>query len=211
MYLFTRTGRLRPGNVRESMAWALGITEKVNQITGLGVTLWTPSFSPGTGTVIWSAPVEDLITLEGANDKLMVDDGFVAELDRGAQFMSTDGVDDHLAQLLVGRIDTSKPANYVAIVQSELVPGGFAKGIEAGMEIAKRATELGGLETLFLIASTGTYGGVSWATRAESLDELQRAEQAVNGDEGFTQYIDSVAPGVYLPGVTTQRIIRRLA
>ena len=50
MYLFTRTGRLRPGNTREGMAWAVGVTEKVNQITSLNVGLWTTFASPGTAS-----------------------------------------------------------------------------------------------------------------------------------------------------------------
>jgi hypothetical protein len=210
MYLFNRRGRLRPGNVREGMAWAIGITERVNQITGLGVTLWSPIFSPSVGGVGWTAAVEDLATLEAANDKLMVDDGFVAEVNRGAEFLTPDGVEDHLSQLVHGRMDPSAPARYVAIVSSQIASGGLAKGIEAGIEIARRATEMCGLETLFLMASTGPYGGVTWGTRADSLEALQRGEQAVNGDAGFIQYVDSVAPGVYLAEATTQVIIRRV-
>jgi hypothetical protein len=39
MYLFSRVTRLTGGNTREAMAWAVGITEQVNKVTGLGVSL----------------------------------------------------------------------------------------------------------------------------------------------------------------------------
>ena len=212
MYLFSRTGRVRPGNLRESTAWAVGITEKVKQITGLNVRLWTTMLSPGNGTLRWTAFVDDLTTLDNANAKLMVDDIFVSEVDRGAQFTSGEGVNDELNQIVHGadNIDPSRDVRYATVVRSELVPGGFANGIAAGIEIAQRVTQIGGLTTLFLVSATGTYGGVSWITAAESLEELERADQAVNADLSFIQYVDEVAPGVYLPGVTTQTMYQRL-
>jgi len=211
MYLYTRSGRIRPGNTRDAMAWAFGITEKVNQITGLDVSLWTTRFSPASGTMVWSAFVEDLTVLETANAKLTVDDAFVAEADRGAQFSTPDGLDDELAQLVHGEIDPSRKPSYAAVVRSELAPGGFAKGIEVGVEIAQRATQISGVPTAFLVGTTGKYGGVRWITAADTVQELEHAEQAVNADPGFIQYLDQVAAGVYLPGVTTQAIYNRIA
>jgi len=46
MYLFSRQAQLAPGNTRAAMTWATGITEKVNQITGLEVSLFSLTFSP---------------------------------------------------------------------------------------------------------------------------------------------------------------------
>lgn len=210
MYLFTRTGRLRPGNTRDSMAWAVGITEKVNQITSLDVGLWTPVFSPGVGTLVWSTFVESLSELEDAQAKLMVDDGFVAEVDRGTQFTNAEGLDDAVAQILHGDIDPNSNPTYAAVVQSALANGSFAKGIEAGIEIARMATEIGGIPTAFALSTTGMYGGVVWLSGAPSLAELERSEQAVNADPDFVSYVDKMSP-TYLPNVTTQTIYQRIA
>jgi hypothetical protein len=212
MYVFTRTGRLRPGKTREAMAWAVGITEKVNQITSLDIGLWTPVFSPGLGTLVWSTFVESLTDLEDANAKLMVDDGFVAEVDRGAaDFTASEGLDDTVAQVLSGEIDPNRNPTYVAVVQSALANGSFAKGIEAGIEIARMATEIGGIPTAFVVSSTGTYGGVAWLSGALTLEELERSEQAVNANPDFVKYVDEVASPRYLPNNTTQVIYQRLA
>jgi hypothetical protein len=211
MYLFTRTGRVRPGNIRESMAWAVAITEKVNQVTSLDVGLWTSVFSPASGTLAWSSIIENLVALEDANAKLMVDDGFIEQADRGAAFINDAGLDDEVGSFVhLGGQPTDDP-KYVAVVRSELVPGGFAKGIEAGVQIAQRATEIGGQPTSFLVGTTGKYGGVAWITGTTTLQELEQAEQALNADASFVQLIDQVAPGVYLPGITTQTIWNRLA
>jgi hypothetical protein len=210
MYLFSRTARLRPGDTRESMAWALGITEKVNQITSLNIGLWTTVLSRGVGTLSWSTVVENLTQLEDAEAKLMVDDGYLDLLDQGAQYSSGEAIDDAVGQIVAGDLDPSRQPTHAAVVQAELAPGGFAKGIEAGIEIADRATKLSGLPTVFMIASTGTYGGVAWLTTASSLEALERGEQATNGDPDFIRYIDEVASKVYQAQGTMQTLFRRI-
>jgi hypothetical protein len=210
MYLFTRTGRLRPGSSRDSVAWAIGVTEKVNQITSLDVGLWTTLLSPGNGTLVWSTFVDDLQSLEDANAKLVVDDILVSEVDRGAQF--ADGnIDDEIAQVVFGEVDPSQNPKYVATVRSELQPGGFGKGVAAGIEIAQRATAIGGVPTAFLVSATGKYGGVAWISATNTLAELQASEEKINGDMGFIGYVDEVSPGAFVPGITTQTIYTRVA
>src|ERR1700760_1812471 len=98
MYLFSRRARLASGNTRASMTWATAITEKVNQITSLNVGLYAQVFSPGLGTLAWSPFVPDLATLEAADDKLLVDDGYVSMLDEGAKY-DAGGADDALVQI----------------------------------------------------------------------------------------------------------------
>src|ERR1700704_1866895 len=98
MYLFSRSSRLAPGNQQAAMAWAVKVTEKVNQIGELDVSLWTRVFSPGLGTLVWTTTADDLSALEATDDKLMADSGFQMLLDEGAKFSSGDAIDDSLIQ-----------------------------------------------------------------------------------------------------------------
>jgi hypothetical protein len=66
MYLFNRQIRFGPGKTREQMEWALGQTERVNQITGLQVSLYMEVYSPQVGAVGWSTFVPDLAALDPA-------------------------------------------------------------------------------------------------------------------------------------------------
>jgi hypothetical protein len=211
MYLFTRQLRLRAGAQRASLTWAANVTEKVNQITELNVGLWRKILSPGLGTISWSCVAQDLTELENADAKLAVDDIFVGEVDRGAQFVSDDPVIDETAQFLTEVDVTATPPKYVAVVRSELRPGGFAKGVEAGLEIASRATKVGGVTTSFLIATTGKYGGVAWISGGQSLKEIEDADQKINADADFVKYVDKVGPDAFVPGITTQEIWQQIA
>jgi len=210
-YLFTRQSRLAPGNLLDSMAWAVKVTEKVNAISEIPVSLWTPVFSPGLGTLTWTTIVEDLNQLEALDAKLMADSGYLSIVDEGAKYASDQGVDDALVNLV--HADPDRPNSeraYASLVQATLTPGNSTRGIEVGVEIAQRAKKITGRPTSFGVAETGVYGGVGWIVLYDSVDQVQAASQALAADTSFSQYIDKEASKVYLHGSATQAVSRRV-
>ncbi len=193
------------------MTWATGITESVNKITGLNVSLFAQTWSPDLGTLVWSAFVPDLATLEAANDKLLVDDAYVSMVDAGAKF-SGGGPDDALLQVVHGEVDPNRQVEYVTAVQTVCANGSVARGIELGVEIAQRAEKSTGLPGLFTTAATGPYGSVGWFTGYANVGELEHAQQALAADTKFAQFIDKSVPGVYAedPLASQQLIYRRI-
>lgn len=211
MYLFARSARLGPGRIAQAMSWAVTVTEKVNQIAEVPVTLWSTVFSPGLGTLAWTTLVEDLSVLEATDAKLMADNGYLALVDEGATFASGDAVNDDLISLVVDDRDPSgQPPAYVSVVRSVLAPGSLASGLEIGAEIAQRAKAITGSRCSFGVSSTGTYGGVCWITGHDSIEGLQRAGEAINADADFVTLIDARASKAYLAGVTTQTVYRKI-
>ena len=212
MYLFIRSGRVAPGNDRAAMEWAVGITEQVNQITGIGVGLFASVFSPEAGTLSWGAFVPDLAALETAGDKLLADGAFGDNVAKGAK-LGMGGLDDSLLQVIYGEPDPSQTPGYVASVQSVCANGNYARGVEVGIEIAKRAERATGASTLFVLGSTGVYGGVGWLTGVADIAALEAGEQALSADADFLAYVDNEASSAYVsdPMATQQRIFRHLA
>jgi hypothetical protein len=211
MYLFSRRERLAAGKTRESAAWAVAVTEKVNQITELDVGLWASVFSPGLGEIVWATFVDDLATIENAEAKLLVDDGYVALVDQGAAFSDGTGADDLLSQLVFGEVDPNRQISYVTVVESTVAGGKMVRGMEVGVEIAQRVSKITGAATSFMADTTGNYGGVRWITGHENIAQLQAAGDAIAADQSFAAFVDKQV-GVYLeaPGVTSQRIARRI-
>ena len=208
MYLFTRQGQIAPGKMLDSLEWVTAIAEKVNQITSLNVGVWTPTLSPGLGTLSFGCQVESLGDLEDADAKLMVDPIYLDLVRQGAE-ITTGVFNDQVAQF-IHNPGADPAATHVAVVQAQIANGRFRRGVEVGVEIAQRATSLGGVPTAFLLATTGQYASCAWISAATSIRELERSEQAVNTDAGFMELIDTGAAECYLPGTATQAIWRRV-
>jgi hypothetical protein len=193
------------------MTWATGITEKVNQITGLNVSLFALTFSPEVGTLSWSTFVPDLPTLEAANDKLLVDDAYVSMVDDGAKF-ALGGPDDVLLQIVSGEADPSRQIEYATVVSTTCATGSVVKGIEVGIEIAQRAEKALGTPVLFGTGVTGNYGAVSWLSGYADAASLERSQQALAADAKFAEFVDKGTRGVYAeePTASQQVIWRRI-
>ena len=100
MYLFSRQARLASGQMRGGIPWALGVCERATQVAGLPISLFTQVFSPGLGTLAWTTFVPDLASLEAADEKLMLEEDYLAAVDEGAAFLDGSGVDDLLFQVI---------------------------------------------------------------------------------------------------------------
>jgi hypothetical protein len=212
MYLFSRNVRLGAGNPEKQLAWALKMTEKVNQISETPVSLWTTVFSPDSGRLVWTSVFEDLVILEGTFDKLIGDSGYSSLVEEGAAHASGDPVDDSLLQFIHADPKAAEiDAQYALAIRATLAPGGQVKGIELGVETAQHASKITGCPTSFAMGVTGAYGTVEWLTVYASIADMQRAGEAIAADTSFAQKVDKELSKVYLPGVTTQTAFRKIA
>jgi hypothetical protein len=217
MYLFTRRVRARAGGIGAAMAWATGITERARQVSGLDVSLFAGSYGPQVGTLAWSAVVPDLQALETATDKLAVDEGFQQEADKGLQF-APDGADDRLLQFIHPQPEVlaagsdAPPFGYALVISSVCADGQYSRGIELGVELAVRASEITGVQAAFLVDVTGPYGGVNWITGYADAAALDRANEALASDPTWAKSLDEKTAGVYQadPSVTQQLLYRRV-
>jgi len=211
MYLFARSALLATGKSREAALWVGAVTEKVNQITDLNVTVWRNVFSQEINRITWVSAVDELAQLEAADDKLQADDAFVALVDSGAAF-TVGAPDDTLGQFVLQSGDASTPMEYATTVTALVSPGKFARGIELGVEIAQRAEKITGQATSFLTSVTGDYSAIEWVTSYENVRALQASGEKLAQDAGFAQFLDKEVPGVYESGlsVTQQTVYRKV-
>ena len=211
MYLFARSGLLATGKSREAALWVGSVTEKVNQITDLNVTVWRNVFSREINRITWVAAVEELAQLEAADDKLSADDAFVALVDSGAA-LTVGAPDDTLGQFVVQSGDPNAPMEYATTVTALVSPGKFVRGFELGVEIAQRAEQITGQPTSFLTNVTGDYSAIEWVTGYENVQTMQAAGEKLAQDAGFAEFLDKEVAGVYESGlsVTEQTCYRKV-
>jgi len=210
-YLFTRSLQLAPGNLLDSMAWSVKITEKVNAISDTPVALWTPVMSPEIGRLTWTAVVEDLSALSLMEEKLMVDPGYLELVEAGAKYNSGAGVTDGLIRYVHADREGVATAQYSTVVRAVLAPGAAVSGVVLGVEIAQRAKAITGRPTSFGASQTGVYGQVGWIALYDTLDQVQAAREALAADADFAALLDEKASEAYLAGASAQFINRKVA
>jgi hypothetical protein len=210
-YLFSRSALLATGNAPAAMAWAVKMTEKVNEIAETTVSLWSTVMSPGLGRLTWTTVVEDLAVLTATDEKLVMDAGYHDLAVQGAEFDSGNGIDDGLVRYVHADRDGVDSAAYASVVRAVLSPGSSMQGIELGVEIAQRAKAITNRSTSFGVSETGTYGEVGWIALYDSIDQVQAASEALAADASFGELLDQKAATAYLPGHSTQTLSRKIA
>jgi hypothetical protein len=83
-------------------------------------------------------------------------------------------------------------------------------GIEFGVDLAQQVKKITGRPTSFAVGVTGDYGAVMWVSLAETIQQVQAANEALNADEEFAKAVDKDAAKAYLPGAV-QTISRKIA
>jgi hypothetical protein len=211
MYLFSTS--VRPGNANpvKVMEWALSLTKRVNAVAEVPSTLWMSAMSPGMGSLAWSSVVSDLAIIEDTDAKLAADPGYMALVDQASALFSGESADQMLMQLVHGDRDAASiDAHYAVSIRATLAPGSMREGTELGVDLAKRVKKVTGRPTSFAVSVTGDYGAVMWVSLAETIQQLQAANEALSTDAEFAKAIDKEAAKAYLPGAT-QTITRKVA
>lgn len=210
MYLFSRTIRLAPGDMRQQMHWAEMITEKVNQISEVRVSLWAPFASPQTSSLAWSAAVPNMSTLETISDKLMADPTYHDLVAEGARFGTEHGVQDLLVNLWhEDRPSDLNKTQYVALARSTSIPGQTAQAAKIGVDIAKTIKTVTGRPTSFGACVTGSMDTFQWYTYCDSIEQFDKGMTKLYEDNDFMRLTDVEASKVFAPG-GEMILVRRL-
>lgn len=211
MFLFTRRARLAGGSGPAGIEWATSICTKVSEVTDQEVQLWATVYSPGFGTVSWTAWLADLPALESVGDRLAADAGYGALVAQGAEFVEG-GLDDSILQPLHGLPDPDRDVRYVGGVQAVIAGGQATRAMASGVELAMTAAAITGLPTMFVRSLTGPYGAVGWLTGYESMAEFESADHALSTDPGWIKTVDATE-GCFVEdtAVTQTTMYRRLA
>jgi hypothetical protein len=208
MYLFTRSWRMDAEHVTKATAWVGEITEMGRKVTGMPIDAWTAVLSPELGTVVWSMWAESIAQIQNAGDQLAADSGYLKSVEKGADYF--DGAaSDGLAALVHGSLDVEGKDEYVGVATATLATGHLQDGVAAGIEIADHVTKVTGENTLFLVNTTGLFGGVAWITPNADIAAVDAGEAALMADTGWLPLLDRVG-SVFNPGAA-QALFRRLA
>jgi hypothetical protein len=189
MYLYTRRARLAPGHGTAGVDWALTVARKARELTGQELRLWGAVWSPGVGTITWTAWVDGLEALEKIGDILEGDAAMEKLTSAGTRYI-VGGYDDGLLEPVVGEPPTDR-VQYVAATAAVASRRGATQAIAAGADLARRAEAVTGRPTLFGRAVTGRGGEVQWLTGFERAEDLDAAQRSLARDDDWLALLDA--------------------
>ena len=203
MYLFSRTTRLTSPAALE---WAVDIGALAGEVSGQHIDLWGTAYSPGFGTIAWTAWFEQLSALQAMTEALESSDAYATKAAEGAELIEG-GIDDAIAQLIAGEPDGSDA--FVSTVRAACAGGNIGRAMSCGAELAELATRITGKPTVFVRSITGAYGGVGWLTGAADLAEFQANQEALAAEPSWLKTVDATEGAFVEDVAVTQATLYR--
>ena len=211
MHMFSRVGTLM-GGVRRPLEWATEITEKVNSIVDLDVTMWTGSFGYPVGTVAWSAMVESRQHLADQTAKLVVDDGYLTLVEKGQEFATTP-LEDHLRTVVHMTAEPEGPPPIGAaaeIITATAATGQIGEAMAWGVSITDKVAAITGADSVFLADAYGTFGQMTWMSVFDDAAAVEAAAEATVADPDYLTAIDG-GGDLFQPGSGQRGLVTRMA
>jgi|SRR6185437_1238507 len=193
MYLYVRQATLADGGGFE---WAGAVRSRLEEAAGEAVHLWQNAFSPAADRVSWTSWCTDLDTLDGAVQSVR------SALPAGGDVVVPGSVTEQLFGVAYGEPDPSSTRRYLRSLRTVGTPGHLDRGLQTGIEMAKRTEQHSGQPTLFLRAATGTLGLVAWLTPFDSMAEFQAANERLLSGSGWVWYRDRQAEAAQSGSIT---------
>jgi hypothetical protein len=211
MHMYSRLLTLQGGPVRP-MEWAQKVTERVNAVMDVDVTLWSAAFGYPGGTVAWSTIVESRAQLADNFAKAGADQGFLDLAEEGAEFVTGPFTDTlrTIAHMTTEPTGEAPPMGAVAELVTAVAAGGkFAAATAWGAEIADQYKAVTGTDAVFLIDDYGPFGQVTWISLHETPAAADAAAAAAAGDEAYAKAIEK-AGDLFLDGSGTRGSVIRI-
>jgi hypothetical protein len=208
MYIFSRSTIATLGRQFDAIPAAVGVAQKVTQVTGHEVTVFTARFGAPQGSVMWSARTESMTELQGITDKLMADAGYLEMLESmNGLFMAP--AEDRLSRVLTAPIEgaTSK---YYGITRAAMADGKQADAIAFGVKTAEYIGKSLGTMSAFTKSAYGGFNDVSWIVAFDSEADVDAFDDWQMTDSGYHDIV-SEAAGLFVETSGYTTLIERIS
>ncbi len=207
MQIFTR--QLRLVGAGEAAAWAVAVTEKAQQVTGMPISLWTGAIGLPTGSYAWSSPIEGMAQSTEGNDKMNSDTDLSALVAQGRDYVA-EVMPDRLHQVIHGEVaGPAEVGSFMGSVTAVAAPG---QGQAAGAWAVKIADMWHGITGISPVVTTTLAGPMfeySWFVRHATAASIDDANDKIMASPDYASELDS-AGGLFHPGAA-QVYARRIA
>jgi hypothetical protein len=206
MYIFSRSATLKPEKLQDGTAAAIDIAALITSIHGHDVNVYTSVFGAPAGSILWSMRIESQAELADLRAKTVADPRYIAAAKKLTDnYMGP--MTDALAYVVSSTLTAPKPI--VMVTQATIANAKMTKAMEVGVALQEHVGSMTGLPTAFCSDSYGVYGQVRWLVSADTMADVDNANQKMMTDGPF-QHLVETAGDVFVQGSASSALIRKL-
>lgn len=210
MHLFTRTRQVDILQGPEAFVLATDMAHLASRVMGLEVIPWASVYGLPLSTVVYSARVESQAAVADGLAKVSADPGYQRLVAESGTRLYTGPGEDAIGEFVSFAGSGESTGNFASVVVAQCQPGRIAEATAWGVDILSHASKVTGLDGSFLRALYGPWATLVWISLAETMEEVDNATASLAADGTYVERIDDAGP-LFLPGATSQRLLRRLA
>lgn len=193
MHLFTRTRRIAPGHTGDALTAAIALAQEASSTSGSTVSPWIN---------VYGAPPDSVSFVACVDSQAGIEHALAAECFVGVAA-------DTIGEFVSCTRSRGPAPSFAAIVTAQCEPGRVADAIAWAVDTGNDIARLTGLRTAVVRELYGPWATLSRITLAQSMADLDDAEEKLVTDLNHLERVDECA-GWFVPGTVEQRLMRRL-
>jgi hypothetical protein len=207
MYLFSKTATIHPDHVQSAIVFSLEAAAHASKVTGKPIATWSTVYGGSLAGVGWSMRIDSLAENGALLEKLEADRNY-ANLVASARGYFEGPVEDSVSQIVAAHGNGSI-GNYVQVTQAQCAPGRIAEAMAWGVDISALVHKITGLNVSMVRPLFGPWAALGWVTNAESLADVDRANEATASDPSYIERIDQGGE-LFVTGSASSRLLRKI-
>lgn len=207
MYIFSRRTLAALGKQFEAVPKAIEIAEKVADISGAEINVFTARFGAPLGSIMWSRRADSMAELQAFSEKVLADAEYV-EMVNGMAGLFMTPAEDSIGRVLSTPLEGT-PARFWGITQAAMTAGRYAEAVEFGIEIADYMASAVGAQSLFLKAGYAGFADVTWLVGFDSMDAVGAFDDWQMSDSGYQERVNRAAE-LFVENSGRQSLIEKL-
>lgn len=207
MYLFSKTATIHPDHIQSAIGFSLEAAAHASRVTGKPIATWTTVYGGSLAGVGWSMRIDSLAENGALLAKLEADRNYT-NLVASARGYFEGPVEDSVSQIVSAHGD-GNIGNYVQLTQAQCAAGRIAEAMAWGADMTALVFKLTGLNSSMVRSMFGPWAQLGWITNAETLADVDRANDATSSNPEYIERIDQGGE-LFVTGSASSRLLRKI-
>ncbi len=205
MFIFIRRRTINPSKHTQALDFAIESAAHVSKVIGKPITVSRLAFGQPAGVVQFTYTVENMSELDESSERVAGDAGATEFAGRAAELF-IGASEDNIGRIVASTI--TDPKAVMSVVNAVAVPGKLAEVGAFGVEMQQLMTSTGH-PAAFATGVSGAFGRVSFALGADSMADLQDANEKLQADAAFLKLMEK-SGALFVSGSGQTAILRKI-